>query len=127
MSRALHLNLAIAAIMAAGIGDVVLTSDTVNYRQRRDRAPELPKAEPRPFMPTNHNPHQGKKEIARRRKYWLKHRLLTENAWLLREDWEAKYGDDPCHCHMLHEPCESCLHPGNPQAQDEDDSCWKLP
>jgi hypothetical protein len=50
-------------------------------------------------------------------------RRLTDGAQLERDDFEAKYGKGNCSCHIS-PPCSSCLHPGNPVNQEEDDSCW---
>lgn len=50
---------------------------------------------------------------------------LTAAAQDDRDQFESKYGDrGNCSCH-LSPPCGSCLHPGNPNNQDEDDSCWE--
>lgn len=51
-------------------------------------------------------------------------RVLTPEAQAERDAFEAEYGiDGDCSCH-LSAPCSSCLHPGNPMQQEEDDSCW---
>jgi len=49
-------------------------------------------------------------------------RILTQQADDDRADWESKY--EGCSCHIS-PPCGSCVHPGNPANQDEDDSCWE--
>lgn len=52
-------------------------------------------------------------------------RRLTEAAEADRHDFEAEYGrDGNCFCH-LSPPCDSCLHPGNPLQQAEDETCWE--
>lgn len=51
-------------------------------------------------------------------------RVLTPEAQADRDDFVSSYGDDGnCSCH-LSAPCASCMHPGNPLQQDEDESCW---
>jgi hypothetical protein len=51
-------------------------------------------------------------------------RELTQQADLDRADFYATFGSDGnCSCH-IDPPCGSCVHPGNPLNQDEDDSCW---
>jgi hypothetical protein len=50
---------------------------------------------------------------------------LTADAQRQRDEFEARYGDrGNCSCH-LSPPCGSCLHPGNPNNQADDDSCWE--
>lgn len=42
-----------------------------------------------------------------------------------RTDFESEYGrDGNCSCH-LSPPCSSCMHPGNPMQQAEDETCWE--
>ena len=56
--------------------------------------------------------------------YQAEERILTPEAEAEREDFEAEYGlEGNCSCH-LSAPCASCMHPGNPLQQDEDESCW---
>jgi hypothetical protein len=51
-------------------------------------------------------------------------RVLTKEAQAERADFQSEHGTDGnCSCH-LSPPCESCMHPGNPLNQDEDESCW---
>lgn len=51
-------------------------------------------------------------------------RVLTPEAQAERDDFVATYGHDGnCSCH-LSAPCGSCMHPGNPLNQAEDESCW---
>jgi len=50
-------------------------------------------------------------------------RTLTAEAQAERDQFNAQFGDGNCSCH-LSPPCNSCTHPGNPQNQDEDESCW---
>ena len=51
-------------------------------------------------------------------------RVLTPEAQAERDDFETEYGrDGKCACHIS-APCASCMHPGNPLQQEEDDSCW---
>lgn len=50
---------------------------------------------------------------------------LTADAEADREDFEAEYGvRGNCSC-FISPPCSSCMHPGNPLNQDEDDDCWE--
>jgi hypothetical protein len=50
---------------------------------------------------------------------------LTPAAQEERATFESKFGDrGNCSCH-LSPPCGSCIHPGNPLNQDEDDSAWE--
>jgi hypothetical protein len=49
---------------------------------------------------------------------------LTEGAQIEREDFQEHYGEGSCACH-LNPPCGSCVHPGNPLNQAEDDSAWE--
>lgn len=53
-------------------------------------------------------------------------RTLTPVARLEREDWTAVHGTGGCSCH-LNAPCSSCTHPGNPEAQEQDDAAWVHP
>lgn len=49
---------------------------------------------------------------------------LTVEAQSERDAFERQYGDrGNCSCHIS-PPCGSCLHPGNPVNQDEDDTAW---
>ncbi len=51
-------------------------------------------------------------------------RVLTPEAQAERAQFVAKYDHDGnCSCHIS-PPCGSCMHPGNPRNQDEDESCW---
>lgn len=51
-------------------------------------------------------------------------RVLTPEAEAEREDFEAKYGMlGNCSCHIS-PPCGSCMHPGNPRNQEEDETAW---
>lgn len=51
-------------------------------------------------------------------------RVLTPEAEAEREDFEAKYGMlGNCSCHIS-PPCGSCIHPGNPRNQEEDETAW---
>lgn len=51
-------------------------------------------------------------------------RRLTEEALAERDDFEFEFGrDGNCSCHIS-PPCGSCLHPGNPLNQNEDETCW---
>lgn len=54
----------------------------------------------------------------------MKCRALTSAADDDRLDWMAYYFDRGCSCHIS-SPCGSCLHPGNPINQEEDESCWE--
>ena len=50
---------------------------------------------------------------------------LTKEAEADREDFVAEYGlEGNCSCH-LSPPCNSCLHPGNPAQQEENEECWE--
>jgi hypothetical protein len=48
---------------------------------------------------------------------------LTDAAQANRDEFEAEYGGGDCSCHIS-PPCNSCLHPGNPANQDDNDNCW---
>ena len=49
-------------------------------------------------------------------------RILTPEAEAEREDFEAMYGMlGNCSCHIS-PPCGSCVHPGNPRNQEEDET-----
>jgi hypothetical protein len=50
--------------------------------------------------------------------------VLTLAAQIDRDEFEEQYGTGNCSC-FLNAPCASCLHPGNPNNQYEDDDCWK--
>ena len=51
-------------------------------------------------------------------------RILTPEAEAEREDFEAMYGMlGNCSCHIS-PPCGSCVHPGNPRNQEEDETAW---
>lgn len=51
-------------------------------------------------------------------------RHLTAEAEADRAAFHDYYGyGGNCSCH-LNPPCSSCTHPGNPDNQDEDESCW---
>ena len=51
-------------------------------------------------------------------------RILTPEAEAEREDFEARYGMlGNCSCHIS-PPCGSCVHPGNPRNQEEDETAW---
>lgn len=52
-------------------------------------------------------------------------KVLTEQAQADRDDFHACYGDGNCSCH-INPPCNSCIHPGNPINQAEDESCWEV-
>lgn len=49
--------------------------------------------------------------------------VLTQDAQEDRDDFERRFGDCCCSCH-LNPPCGYCTHPGNPSNQ-EDDDCWE--
>lgn len=50
---------------------------------------------------------------------------LTSEAEEDRYQFVAEYGyDGDCSCH-LSPPCSSCIHPGNPHNQVEDDAAWE--
>lgn len=51
-------------------------------------------------------------------------RELTPEAQAERDDFERTYDGGNCSCH-LSPPCGSCMHPGNPRNQEEDESCWR--
>lgn len=53
---------------------------------------------------------------------WL--RRLTDDAQRERDDFVRLYGDGNCSCHIF-PPCSSCVHPGNPLNQEEEDECWE--
>ena len=54
----------------------------------------------------------------------LAERVLTPEAQAERDDFQAEYGyDGNCSCHIS-PPCNSCLHPGNPRNQEEDETAW---
>lgn len=48
-------------------------------------------------------------------------RELTPEAEAERAEFERE--DRGCACHIS-APCGHCTHPGNPDNQEEDDSCW---
>lgn len=51
-------------------------------------------------------------------------RVLTPEAEAERDQFEAVYGrDGNCSCHIS-PPCGSCMHPGNPRSQEEDETAW---
>jgi hypothetical protein len=50
-------------------------------------------------------------------------RRLTDAAQDDRDDFEAKFDGGNCSCH-INPPCSSCLHPGNPANQEEDETAW---
>ena len=51
-------------------------------------------------------------------------RVLTPEAQDDRDDFEAQYGNNgDCSCHVS-APCGSCMHPGNPMQQENNDACW---
>lgn len=57
-------------------------------------------------------------------KGWI--RQLTAEAEADRAAFEATYGTTmSCACVTGGEPCERCIHPGNPVNQEEDDECWE--
>lgn len=49
-------------------------------------------------------------------------RRLTEEAEKDRLEFEAKYDEGNCTCHIS-PPCGSCTHPGNPLNQEGDELC----
>lgn len=52
-------------------------------------------------------------------------RTLTDKAQDDRDSFESDYGaGGNCSCH-INPPCGSCVHPGNPLNQEEDDECWE--
>ena len=54
----------------------------------------------------------------------LAERVLTPEAQAERDDFQAEYGyDGNCSCHIS-PPCNSCIHPGNPRNQEEDEAAW---
>ena len=54
----------------------------------------------------------------------LADRVLTPEAQAERDDFQAEYGyDGNCSCHIS-PPCNSCIHPGNPRNQEEDEAAW---
>jgi hypothetical protein len=50
-------------------------------------------------------------------------RVLTDKAQKDRDDFHNKYDEGNCSCH-INPPCNSCIHPGNPINQEEDDECF---
>lgn len=49
---------------------------------------------------------------------------LTQAAQIDRDEFEVLFGEGGnCSCH-INPPCSSCVHPGNPANQEEDESCW---
>jgi hypothetical protein len=50
-------------------------------------------------------------------------RVLTADAEYDRANFHYLYGEGNCSCH-INPPCNSCLHPGNPLNQEEDENCW---
>ena len=52
-------------------------------------------------------------------------RELTEVAQAERNIFNAEFGDGNCSCHIS-PPCGSCVHPGNPVNQEDDDECWTV-
>ena len=55
---------------------------------------------------------------------WREGFVLTEEADNDRVDFLSDYADGGCSC-FISPPCSYCIHPGNPQNQMEDDSCWE--
>ena len=49
---------------------------------------------------------------------------LTPEAQADRDEFERLYDGGNCSCH-LSPPCGSCVHPGNPRNQEEDDTAWR--
>ena len=49
-------------------------------------------------------------------------REVTDEARAERDDWKSGYND--CSCHIS-PPCNSCIHPGNPANQEEDETAWR--
>ena len=50
--------------------------------------------------------------------------VLTTEAQADRDDFDAtNYGG--CSC-FISPPCNFCVHPGNPQNQDDFDECWQF-
>ena len=51
-------------------------------------------------------------------------RVLKPEAEDDRWDFISSYGSEgECHCHIS-PPCGSCMHPGNPMQQAENESAW---
>lgn len=49
--------------------------------------------------------------------------ILTPEAEAERHDFNQEHGTGNCSC-FISPPCNSCIHPGNPANQEEDESCW---
>ena len=49
--------------------------------------------------------------------------VLTPEAQADRDDFDLNYAGRGCRCHIS-PPCNYCVHPGNPENQEEDDDCW---
>ena len=50
---------------------------------------------------------------------------LTQAAQIIRDEFEFMYGEGGrCSCH-INPPCNSCIHPGNPANQEEDEDSWR--
>lgn len=50
---------------------------------------------------------------------------LTDEAQEARDNFEAEYGvSGNCSCHIS-PPCGSCVDPGNPLNQEEDEDAWE--
>jgi hypothetical protein len=50
-------------------------------------------------------------------------RELTNEAQAERDEFDREYRGGNCSC-FISPPCNSCMHPGNPLNQNEDDSAW---
>jgi hypothetical protein len=52
-------------------------------------------------------------------------RELTREAEADRAEFIQLFGHDgDCFCHLC-PPCASCVHPGNPVNQEENEACWE--
>lgn len=53
----------------------------------------------------------------------IRTRELTEEGEGLKAEFESKYSNGGCACH-INPPCEYCIHPGNPDNLEESDDLW---
>lgn len=51
-------------------------------------------------------------------------RKLTEQAIEDRADFNLLREERGCSCFQV-APCSVCVHPGNPENQENDESCWE--
>ena len=49
--------------------------------------------------------------------------VLTPEAQADRDDFDLNYASMGCQC-CISPPCNYCVHPGNPENQEENDGCW---